>query len=468
MLSLLAIGLGASTCLGADDDPIVCATCHTADSMEFARSIHSATVRCQDCHGGADSFTLAPNSLARFRQAATEETPSARFDHGADYTGKPSRSQIPETCGVCHADVTRMNPYGLRTDQLARYRTSGHGRTLVEKGDDRVAVCTDCHGVHEVLSATEPASRTHPFNVPGTCGECHADAALMGEYDLPVAVVDEYRESVHGRLLFEQQDTGAPTCATCHGNHSAVPPGYSTVVAVCGQCHEHAALNFATSIHADQEEHKGCVQCHGGGEGRSFHLIERITKPTGLLIRRYAHLLASEPDPTPEQITAAIHPDPKQIIERTIETCTECHEDLEDDESLPKLFDLIDQIAHAERYYVRTAQRLDEMEKGVLLLDAQRFRFEDAKTHLIGLAPLQHTLDNEKVAAKVAELNAVCKEINDELDDQQAGLDMRYAAIVPIWVFSLVFAVVCYAKYKQLKAVYVKPLPKPVSGRNGS
>jgi hypothetical protein len=451
------VGLLAHACL-AVDAPVTCATCHQEQAGELAQSVHTA-LDCQICHGGESSYTLSAEEAKKYASSGpTGDSPLA-FDHGALFMGKASRREVPERCGGCHAEVERMNPYGLRTDQLTRYRASGHGKTLAAKVDDRVAVCIDCHGVHDVLPGREPASKTYPLNVPATCAVCHADAELMAEFDLAVEVVDEYRRSVHGRLMFEQQDTGAPTCATCHGNHSAVPPGFATIGAVCGRCHEHAALNFATSIHAGQEEHKGCVQCHGGGEGRHFHLIERITKPTGLLIHRYTHLLESEPTPTPQQIAKAIHPDPKQIITRALPTCMECHEDIEDDESLPKLFELLDAIAAAERLYVETGRRLSDVGEGVLLVDRQRFLFEDAKTHLIELAPLQHTLDNEKVAAKVAELNAACNRVNTELDELEAGLALRHRMLIPIWAFSALFAALLYAKYKQLKAKYVKPLP---------
>lgn len=352
-----------------------------------------------------------------------------------------------------------MNVYGIRTDQLARYWTSGHGKALRDDGDTKVAVCTDCHGIHDVLRGSEPTSRTHPFNVPDTCATCHADAELMAQYDLSVEVVDEYRRSVHGDLLLNQRDSGAPTCASCHGNHSATPPGFATVGAVCGQCHQGAAEYFEESIHASMEGHKGCVQCHGGGENRHFHLIERITKPSGVLIERYAHLLATEPDPTPEQVAQAINPSPKEIINRALATCLDCHDEIEEDESLPKLFGLIDQIADAERLYVETANRLDRLGRGVLLVENQRFKFQDAKTHLIGLAPLQHTLDNERVAGKVEELEAVCAEVNGGLDNLEEGLRLRKLALVPIWAFAILFAWVLYIKFKQLKKAYVTPLP---------
>ncbi|MCH7808326.1 MAG: hypothetical protein IIB60_03795 [Planctomycetes bacterium] len=386
------------------------------------------------------------------------------FDHGPSFGGKPARADIPNLCGDCHADIERMNPYGLRTDQLARYWTSGHGKTLAKNRDDRVAVCVDCHGVHDVYSAREPASKTHPLNVPDTCGVCHGDAALMGEFGLPTAQIDEYRRSVHGQLLLEQHDTGAPTCATCHGSHSSAPPGFASVGAVCGKCHQRAAEDFSTSVHAGLEAHKGCVHCHGGGEGAHSHLIEQITTPADVLIRRFGRALASEPKATPEQITDALHPDPKRIMTHALATCLECHDEIDEDETLPKLFELLDVIAGARREYARTGYRLDEVGHGILLVDRQRFTFEDAKTHLVALSALQHTLDSRKLAEKAADLEAVCAQVNSELDELEQGLHLRRIALIPIWIFALVFSALLYAKYKQLKARYVVPLPDKSSG----
>lgn len=428
-----------------------CTTCHAEQRDQLAASVHQE-LNCRECHGGAESYPAPDQPVAK-----TGDSKSA-FDHGASFVGRPPRTVIPALCGDCHADVERMNPYGLRTDQLARYKTSGHGQALFANQDERVAVCTDCHGMpHSILAADEPASRTHPLNVTQMCATCHEDQALMGEYDLPAEITTEYRESVHGRLLLEQGDTGAPTCATCHGNHSAMPPGFATVGAVCGQCHEHDARHFAASVHGEMEDHKGCVLCHGGGEGRHFHRIQRITKPTGVMIERYAHLLSTEPSPTPEQITQAIHPDPKEIMTAALPACLECHEELEEDENLPTLFALLDEIAEAERHYVWTATRLDEVSRGVLLVDSARFKLEDARTHLIALSPLQHTLDNELVAEKIAELNAVCNEVNHDLDELEAGLGLRYRLLVPLWAFCMCLAGLLYVMFKRLKAAYVVP-----------
>ncbi|MCO6435936.1 MAG: hypothetical protein J5J06_02485 [Phycisphaerae bacterium] len=421
----------------------------------MATSIHRH-LKCQECHGGPESFAIAPDRLQIYK-GGSHLADAPAFDHGADFKGKLARSAIPHLCGDCHADAERMNPYGIRIDQLARYWTSVHGKTLMQEHDDRVAVCVDCHGAHDVLPAKEPASKTYPSNVPGTCAQCHENARLMGDFDLPTGVVEEYRRSVHGRLLLEDGDLGAPTCATCHGNHSAVPPGFENVGAVCGQCHQHASEAFAESPHAGMDEFKGCVQCHAYRDGGHFHLIERITKDTGVLIERYEHLLASDASPTPEQITNAIHPDPQTIMRRALPGCLYCHDDVDEDADLAKMFTLLDEISAAERQYVRTGYRLDEVERGVLLVDRQRFLFSDAKTQLIELAPTQHTLDSKLVTDKVAELNETCNQVEADLDKLERDLRLRHLALIPIWIFALGFAGLLYAKYKRLRTAYVKP-----------
>jgi len=435
-----------------------CTTCHKEQMTQLPTSVH-ASLSCTECHGGPKNYQLSSEQLARYTRPIAPGEVRQPFDHGADFVGKAKRPDIPNLCGSCHADVERMNQYGIPTDQLAAYWTSGHGKALKNNGDENVAVCTDCHGAHDIFKSSEVTSRTHPRNVPDTCGRCHGDEALMSKYDLPAQIMDEYRESVHGNLLLDLGDLGAPNCATCHGNHAAAPPGFASVQNVCGQCHQAASKNFATSIHASQEEFHGCVQCHGGGPDAHFHKIERINQPPGILIQRYKHLMSVDPDVLEANIAETIHPDPQRIIKNAIESCTECHDDLQDDESLPKLFQIMDGIGAAERRYVTTASYLDKVGQGVLLVDNQRFKFEDAKTHLIALAPLQHTLDNDKVEAKVEELNKVCDEVTTELKDLEKDLGYRYSALGPMWGFCIVFSIALYVKFKRLKKQYVKPLP---------
>jgi predicted CXXCH cytochrome family protein len=184
------------------------------------------------------------------------------------------RSWIPEFCGKCHSDPVFMRGYApsLPTDQVAKYRTSRHGILLLQKGDNGVAQCVSCHGVHGILGPDSRNSKVHPQAIPETCGHCHSDKKLMAGRKLadgspmPTNQLAQYRESVHGRALLEKGDLGAPACNDCHGNHAAMPPAVSHVSQVCRTCHALNGKLFDGSNHKRAfEEHKWpeCETCHG-------------------------------------------------------------------------------------------------------------------------------------------------------------------------------------------------------------
>ena len=65
--------------------------------------------------------------------------------HKAHYIypkGSPNRNwwrlNLPYTCGACH------------TKELAAYKTSVHGKEVLQNGNPKAAVCSDCHSTHDV------------------------------------------------------------------------------------------------------------------------------------------------------------------------------------------------------------------------------------------------------------------------------------------------------------------------------
>jgi predicted CXXCH cytochrome family protein len=134
------------------------------------------------------------------------------------------------------------------------------------KGDKKVAICTDCHGVHAIQAANVSTSKVYPNNIPKTCAHCHSNAEYMQEYNLPVDQYDLYVKSVHGINLFEKGDRTSPTCNDCHGNHGAFPPGISSISHVCGICHVSQVEMFLQSPHKKAFEEMDlpqCESCHG-------------------------------------------------------------------------------------------------------------------------------------------------------------------------------------------------------------
>lgn len=235
-----------------------CLECHStlqdllAVSQEkFSQDIHAQKgLTCISCHGGDP----------------TSDDPDKAMSRKAGWKGNIDRSQVPQLCGSCHSDATYMRQYNptLRTDQLSQYKTSVHGKRLAA-GDTNVAICTDCHSVHDIRLPSDPRAPVNPVNVANTCAHCHADTRHMSAYKIPTNQFAEYSKSVHHDALVIRGDLSAPTCSTCHGNHGATPPGVASVANVCSTCHVFQAQLFDSSPHKQAFAAAGlpgCVTCH--------------------------------------------------------------------------------------------------------------------------------------------------------------------------------------------------------------
>ena len=84
---------------------------------------------------------------------------------------------VNKTCATCHSSAVFMRNYnpGLPIDQEEKYKTSVHGMKHA-KGDMKVAVCSSCHGSHDILKAVDAKSHVNAANLPVTCGKCHPGA----------------------------------------------------------------------------------------------------------------------------------------------------------------------------------------------------------------------------------------------------------------------------------------------------
>lgn len=189
------------------------------------------------------------------------------MSQAAGFRGVPEKKDIPAFCGRCHSDIEFMRAYQprIQTDQVSQYFTSVHGHRLKD-GDTKVADCASCHSAHGILPASDTRSTVHALNVPATCGRCHGDTDYMASYGIPTDQFSKFASSVHGVALLENQDTGAPACNDCHGNHGATPPGTTSIGQVCGHCHVNNMQFFTDSrmgrAFAEEGFH-GCEECHG-------------------------------------------------------------------------------------------------------------------------------------------------------------------------------------------------------------
>lgn len=452
---------------------MACRDCHIRQSEQFDESVHRAALDCRDCHGGQRSYELTAEQARVWRAWAPGKQPSPPpepFDHGEGFRGKPGRADVPVFCGTCHADIERMNPYGLRTDQLAAYWTSGHGRTLARTGDTRVAVCIDCHGSHDILPRDNPRSRTHFARVPETCARCHEDRALMRDFNLPAEIPEQYRRSIHGRNVLEGGDAGSPNCATCHGSHGAAPPGVAQVGHVCGKCHQQIEDYLVQSVHGRIAVVARCTGCHGKGGDRLNHQIEPPHLNPEELVRLYTEL-AGEIEADGERLGEAFRErldnDPRLLT--LPRACGYCHGARRRDPHEP-FFSGVDadaldlgrtlqsMLRDAELTYVRTAERVERLARGVLLVRDEAMRLQDARTELVALYAQMHSLNRVEIAKRISGLKDICTEIHAGLDEKETSLVRRRQALYVGWVFIGVFVTLMYRKYRLLRAAYVWPM----------
>ncbi|MCB1702559.1 MAG: cytochrome b/b6 domain-containing protein [Pseudomonadales bacterium] len=140
--------------------PATCGKCHEEIAHDFLESVHgTAFLRgvsdvpiCTDCHG--EHRILAPAA------AGSPVSPT---------------NQSLISCGGCHGDLRLNQKYGLAHDKVPSYADSFHG-LAARGGSTTVASCASCHGVHDILPSTNPASRIHQDNLAKTCSDCHAGA----------------------------------------------------------------------------------------------------------------------------------------------------------------------------------------------------------------------------------------------------------------------------------------------------
>lgn len=262
--------------------PVRCGTCHASESTDVAESVHAKTgaVPCLGCHGNpheivpvtnpsspvyplnvprtcgtchsnpalAKKYGL-PNVYAMYMDsihgfALTKEgllvAASCSSCHGThkilSHTNPQSRTyrtNIPNTCGTCHAGPE------------AAYFKGIHGQ-LLKAGDPQAPTCTDCHTAHNIARVQSAAWQ---MKTSATCGSCHQRqyATYLDTFHSQVSALG-YTEVAH--------------CWNCHGNHDILPPSNpqsmvnpANLVTTCGQCHAGANESFVSyRPHADPHD----------------------------------------------------------------------------------------------------------------------------------------------------------------------------------------------------------------------
>lgn len=227
-------------------EPVDCTSCHDEAGESHATSIHADGVaQCKDCHGSHDVHAA--------------KDPDSRV----------YPLNIPDTCGTCHADAEIV---GSGAAVFQQYELGQHG-VSTRKGMLGAAICTDCHGSHDIVSSSAANSPTNPKNIAATCSACHEGTGST------------YDQSIHGLARSSGSDE-APTCADCHNPHSTLRVDRDEfmleAVETCGGCHHHSLTTYQASYHGQITDlgftrMAKCVDCHGA------HIIQPSDNPTSMM-----------------------------------------------------------------------------------------------------------------------------------------------------------------------------------------
>jgi predicted CXXCH cytochrome family protein len=252
--------------------PVKCETCHADQAAGLVGSVHAnrAEHPCTSCHGDAHSIfpkddprsAVYPLNVPRTCGACHGNAAMAKKHglpnvyplyidsihgfalskegllvaancqscHGShhilshkDPQSATYKTNIPKTCGNCHAGIT------------AEYMNGVHGKA-VAAGDLKAPVCTDCHTAHAILQPTAAAFRMQSTPI---CGSCHKEK------------LSTYRDTFHSQLGSLGGYVETARCWDCHGAHDVLPASDpnspiapANLVATCGRCHAGANASF--------------------------------------------------------------------------------------------------------------------------------------------------------------------------------------------------------------------------------
>ncbi|MBI4012279.1 MAG: cytochrome c3 family protein, partial [Candidatus Rokubacteria bacterium] len=221
-----------------------CATCHGSEVAVYRQSIHgrsraqgSEAATCRSCHGPAHGVLPAkdpqaptyhlnlprtcatchadPELVKRYRIPVGDvyklyldsihgralsrsgllvaaNCSDCHGTHDIRARGEPAsrvfRTNVPNTCGRCHAGVLREYQGGIHGEQAAA-------------GNPIAPVCSDCHSAHEIRRVETEAWK---LDIVRECGTCHVES------------LKTYRDTFHGKVT-ALGFTRVARCSDCHG-----------------------------------------------------------------------------------------------------------------------------------------------------------------------------------------------------------------------------------------------------------
>jgi len=382
---ILAVGLLAltgrparsqDTMAGYLEEEYSCIMCHTEMRVDFLDGVHAGRgIQCTDCHGGDPT------------QFETEAA------HSNGFSGSLTKVQAVDQCLTCHGDIPRMRQFALEPVTRDMYLVSRHGQLLLEEGDTLAPSCGDCHGSHAIRPRTDPRSPVNPARIPETCAACHSDPNRVPSHENHNQFED-WAGSAHGEALQNRHNEKSAQCASCHGSHSALPPGVQEIPNVCGKCHQLVREAYFQGPHGQEGPGAGagipCTACHAN---------HRTSMPP---------------------------------LSEIGSLCVGCH--AEDSPEGTSGLELQEQVLRAEAAGERAREAIEVLVEAGELVDDEEIRLFTVETHLQELMVEAHTMDPAALDDLVRRVSSLSREIGERAEVVDEHRWERKLLAIPVWI----------------------------------
>ena len=277
---------GFAESIHAKNDAVTCNNCHGTHEIQSVKNFSSGLTRttvadtCGKCHVEvARAYKISEHARSLNDMPQSPTCVNCHGNHSILASQSPEsplrRNNEPDFCRSCHLKDQAVREHVRFSENfMSGYESSVHGQRR-DAGNDRAAICGDCHGVHDAENARRSSSTISRWNLASTCGKCHTEISAT------------YIESTHGQSV-ARGGSDAPTCTTCHGDHHIYPTqDHRSAVAVsnisahtCANCHNSVTISekygipsdryasFSDSFHGlasrgGSMEVATCASCHG-------------------------------------------------------------------------------------------------------------------------------------------------------------------------------------------------------------
>ena len=165
----------------------ICVDCHDSHAVGKPKEPRQKiSTSCGKCHQVTYAQYLTSAHGRALLEISNPDVPVCTDCHGAHRQDDPTtmafRLKSPKTCAGCHSNAAMMRKYNISSDVFDTYVADFHGLTvtLFEKEhlgqQTNEAVCTDCHGIHDMQKASGANAAVIKENLLATCRRCHPDA----------------------------------------------------------------------------------------------------------------------------------------------------------------------------------------------------------------------------------------------------------------------------------------------------